>query len=276
MAESGIAELKKGGSGTPPPGPSERVGTVLDVARSHAHEVDGQARYPAEAMAALKSARLLGMMVPVALGGEGASLSEVADVCFKLGRACSSTAMIFAMHQVKAACLVRHHGGEGWQTSFLRRMAERQLLLASSTTEGGAGGAVRASDAPVVAQGRRFRLTREATVVSYGLQADAIVTTARRSPEAGPSDQLLVVLPRETYRLEQTGEWNTLGMRGTCSLGFRLEAEGDLEQVLLASYADIHTQTMTPAAHLLWGHVMWGAHDLLIAGQRVSAAGLAD
>jgi acyl-CoA dehydrogenase len=47
-------------------------------------------------------------------------------------------------------------------------------------------------------------------------------------------------------------------MRGTCSLGFRLEAEGDLEQVLPGPYADIHTQTMTTAAHLLWGSAWTG------------------
>lgn len=248
---------------------SERIEAVVAVACRHAQEVDAKGRFPAEAIAQLKAERFLGLMVPVSLGGEGASLSEIADICFKLGRACSSTALIFAMHQVKAACLVRHHGGEAWQAGFLRRIAREQLLLASSTTEGGAGGAVRSSAAPVAAQGRRFRLTREASVISYGLQADAIVTTARRSPDSAPSDQVLVVLPRETCQLEQTGAWNTLGMRGTCSLGFRLEAEGDLEQVLPAPYADIHTQTMTPAAHLLWGAAWAG-----IAAEAVDRARL--
>jgi acyl-CoA dehydrogenase len=242
----------------PRSGLTERVETVVAVAMAHAQDVDARARHPSEAVAALKAEKLLGLMVPVALGGEGAGLSEVADICFKLGRACSSTAMIFAMHQVKAACLVRHHDGEAWQTGFLRRLAGEQLLLGSSTTEGRSGGAVRASVAPVVAEGGRFRLTREATVISYGLQADAIVTTARRSADSAPSGQVLLVLPRETYRLEQTGGWSTLGMRGTCSLGFRLEAEGDLRQVLPAAYAEIHALTMTPAAHMLWGAVWTG------------------
>jgi acyl-CoA dehydrogenase len=239
-------------------GLAERVEAVVAIASREAQEVDAQGRFPAEAIAQLKAERLLGLMIPVALGGEGASLSVIADICFKLGRACSSTAMIFAMHQVKVACLVRHHHGLAWQTAFLQRAAEEQLLLASSTTEGGSGGALRTSSAPVVAEDLRFSLSRDATVISYGLQADAIVTTARRSPEAGPSDQVLVVLPRETYRLEQTGVWNTMGMRGTCSLGFRLEAEGDLEQLLPAPYAELHAQTMTPSAHLLWGSAWAG------------------
>ena len=50
-------------------------------------------------------------MVPQSLGGEGATLAELADVCFILGQACSSTALIFAMHQIKMACIIRHAKG---------------------------------------------------------------------------------------------------------------------------------------------------------------------
>ena len=38
------------------------------------------------------------------LGGEGASIADVVDVCYRLGRACASTGMVYAMHQVKVAC----------------------------------------------------------------------------------------------------------------------------------------------------------------------------
>jgi acyl-CoA dehydrogenase len=237
---------------------AQRLAAVLPIARAHADDVDARARFPTEAFEALKAARLLGVMAPIELGGEGASVSDVADLCFKLGRACASTAMIFAMHQVKLACLVRHHDNAPWQIGFLRRVAREQLLLASSTTEGKSGGAIRASEAAVDIQGGLIRLRREATVMSYGEQADAVVTTARRSPDATASDQVLVVFPRETYRLERTGSWETMGMRGTCSLGFALEAEGEPGQILPAPYSDIHAQTMTPTAHLLWTSVWAG------------------
>ncbi len=39
------------------------------------------------------------------------------EVCYTLGRACASTAMIFAMHQTKVACLVRHGRGNPWHRS---------------------------------------------------------------------------------------------------------------------------------------------------------------
>src|SRR5690348_6537315 len=86
-----------------------RAERVAEIAATHADTVDRDAIFPGQAAAALKAERLLGILVPRALGGEEASVGEVVDICYRLGRACSSTAMIYAMHQVKAACVV-HHG----------------------------------------------------------------------------------------------------------------------------------------------------------------------
>ena len=238
--------------------PRARMDAVARIAAAHAEAVDQEGRFPAETFEALKAARLLGVMVPVHLGGEGLGLGQTADLCFALGRACSSSALIFAMHQVKAACLVRHHGHSPWQLDFLRRLAREQLLLGSSTTEGNAGGAVRKSSAPIEPTPQGFHLMRAATVVSYGEQADAIVTTARRSAEAVESDQVLAVVLKQDYRLERMGRWNAMGMRGTCSHAFALEATGQADQILPVPYAEIHARTMTASAHVLWGAVWAG------------------
>jgi acyl-CoA dehydrogenase len=126
------------------------------------------------------------------------------------------------------------------------------MLLASSTTEGQNGANVRSSAAAIVLSGERVTLDRDASVVSYGAAADAIVTTARRSPESLPSDQALALFFKEDYRLERTTHWDVMGMRGTCSEGFQLLAEGDREQVLPESYDKIHRRSMVPVTHLLW------------------------
>jgi acyl-CoA dehydrogenase len=197
-------------------------------------------------------------MVPQALGGEGASVSEIAEICYSLGGACASTAMIYAMHQIKTACVVRHSDDSPWHQDFLRRAARDQLLLASSTTEGQGGGDVRSSSAAIERDGARIALNRAATVMSYGEQADAVVTTARRAPDAATSDQVLVVFEKADYSLARTVEWETLGMRGTRSAGFDLKALGSSEQILPKPYAEIHALTMTPSAHLFWSSVWAG------------------
>ena len=243
----------KGGDGL-----AERARRVAAVAAKHADSVDREARFPIEAISAAKTERLMGMMVPSAFGGEGARPSDVANVCYALGQACSSAGLIFAMHQVKVACVARHLDGGGWHAGFLRRLTQAQWLVASSTTEGQAGGDVRSSAAAVSPQQQRITLNRDASVISYGADADALVTTARRSETAAASDQVLLVLEKADYRLTRTQTWDTLGMRGTCSTGFALEADADGAQVLPEPYADIHARSMVPSAHLFWSSVWAG------------------
>ncbi len=195
---------------------------------------------------------------PLELGGESASVSDVVDVCYMLGKACASSAMIFAMHQIMVAILVRHARHSAWHRELLQRLTAEQLLFASSTTENQTGGDVRASACVVERTGSRMALVKNATVMSYGAQADGILTTARRSADSASSDQVLVAFLKKDYELERIVDWDVLGMRGTCSTGFTLRGQGSVEQVLPDAYEKIHTQSMVPVAHLTWSGVWTG------------------
>ncbi|WP_439392885.1 acyl-CoA dehydrogenase family protein [Bradyrhizobium sp. PMVTL-01] len=236
----------------------QRTANVAEVAAAEADSVDREARFPRTAIDAARKERLLGAQIPIEFGGEGASISEVAEMCYALGRACASVGMIFAMHQTKVACLVRHGAGSGWHESLMRRVAAEQLLLASSTTEGQNGGNIRFSSAAVERAGTEISLVRDATVISYGAEADGIVTVARRSESSAGSDQVLLAITRDDYTLERTLGWETLGMRGTCSAGFKLNFKGTSDQIFPVAYEKIHAQTMTPVAHLCWSSVWAG------------------
>ena len=238
MEAQQVAEPRLPGGATPTEDLPTRVKTVADVAADHAIAVDSAARFPAEAFHAIKARRLLGIQVPKALGGEGVGIGEVADVCYQLGQACGSTGMIFAMHQIKVACVMRHMGENATLQQILRRLCAEQLLLASSTTEGQGGGNIRSSEAPVEhREDGRITLERKASVISYGAYADGVVTTARRAADAAASDQVLVTLLKSDYTLK---------------------ASASAEQILPEPYENIHARTMVPFAHLLWGSVWTG------------------
>src|SRR6202035_5317199 len=149
----------------------ERTASVAATAAADAEDVDRDARFPQKAIDTARQQGLLGVQIPQQFGGDGASIFDVTDMCYTLGRACSSTAMIFAMHQTKVACLVRHGAGSAWHETLMRRVAAEQLLLASSTTEGQNGGNIRFSSAAVERAGGEISLVRNATVISYGAQA---------------------------------------------------------------------------------------------------------
>ncbi len=181
---------------------ARRTAAVATAAVAEAEAVDRDARFPQAAIDAARTQRLLGVQIPQRFGGEGAPISDVTDMCYALGRACASTAMIFAMHQTKVACLVRHGTGSAWHEKLMRRVASEQMLLASSTTEGQNGGNIRFSTAAVERTDTEISLVRNATVISYGAQADGIVTIARRANDAAGSDQVLLAITKDDYTLE--------------------------------------------------------------------------
>ena len=233
-----------------------RIG--LEVAGVAAGAVDRDARFPTEAFEAMREESLLSVLIPSELGGSGLSIGQVGDIVFELGRHCASTAMVFAMHQIQVASIVRH-GRSTFFRDYLAEVADRQLLLASATTEMGVGGDVRTSVCTVERVGAdEIRLEKMAPVISYGEHADAILATARRTPESPPNDQVLVLCRPPGLVLEAISGWDTLGFRGTCSLGFRLVAQGGTELILADSYGDISSRTMLPVSHILWSSVWRG------------------
>ncbi len=245
---------------------AKKVGATVSVA--HADAVDKEARFPRESFAALKEAKLLSAYIPKSLGGEGCTLGDISAICHALGHHCSSTAMVFAMHQIQVACLVHHGQEQAWQRTFMQELSAKQLLLASATSEAGVGGNVRQSSCAVERDAvGKFKLVKNATVISYGKEADAILVTARSGPEAPSGDQVLAVVKKQDYSLEQTGTWDTLGMRGTASYGHLLTANCHVDQILGTPYADISARTMLP-----WAHITWASLWLGIASESVNRA----
>ncbi|MBU3887761.1 acyl-CoA dehydrogenase [Methylosinus sporium] len=248
--------------------PLDRGADVVTTAARHADDVDRNGRFPIEAVRALKDARLLSLLIPVEFGGGGASLFDVAEICTSLGQRCASTAMIFAMHQIKVSSLVAHGRGSAWHEDFMRRLCDEQLLLGSATTEGGVGGNMRNSICAFERDGATFRIAKEGALISYGAYSDAILVTARRAADAPPSDQQMAVLEKSQYRLERTGGWDALGMRGTCSEGFTFSGEAPVEQIFTHDFAEIASESMLATAHLLWSAVWFGvASDALSRAQ---------
>ncbi|HEX3383324.1 MAG TPA: acyl-CoA dehydrogenase family protein [Paraburkholderia sp.] len=228
------------------------------IAAQYADAVDREARFPVEAFEALKGERLLSAMVPTEFGGAGLSLADIGAICETLGQGCASTAMIYAMHQIQVACIDTHRGASAWQARLLAQLAEQQWLLASATSEETIGGNMRTSACSVELDGARFRIEKLAPTISYGAHADGILVTARRTADAAASDQVLIVALRADTQLERRGGWDAMGMRGTCSEGFRLVATGLAEQILATPFAEIADQTMLPVSHTLWASVWTG------------------
>lgn len=228
------------------------------IAAPAAESVDRESRFPSEGIGALRQARMLSAFIPAEYGGMGCSISDLSAICTALGQYCSATAMVYAMHQSQVACIVRHVGTSSFFQRFLEELAAREGLLASATSEVGVGGDVRTSLCAVEMQNDTFTLTKQAPVISYGEDADDIMVTARRAPDAPSNDQVLVLLRKSQLTLDKTNGWDALGFRGTCSSGFKLSGGAHVEQILPAPYSDISSQTMLPVSHIVWTSLWLG------------------
>jgi acyl-CoA dehydrogenase len=234
------------------------LAAATEVAAKHAADVDSNARFPRETVDALKQAGLLSAAVPKELGGAGLGMRELAQMCATLAGSCSSSGMVLAMHHIQVACIARHSLNSAFFRSYLEELVHEQFLLASMTSEVGTSGDTRSSVCAVECSGGRFTLNKDATTGSYCAHADGIVVTSRRSVDASANDQVLVLVQKGDYTLAQTTSWDTLGMRGTCSPGFKLESSGSAEQIIPGSFADSSAQTMVPYSHILWAALWWG------------------
>ncbi len=207
-----------------PPAPSDLTtrtrALAQEVAAKHADDVDVKARFPQEAIEALRKAKLLAAAAPAELGGGGAGMYELAAMCTALAQGCGSSGMVLAMHHIQVACIARHGLSSPYFRTYLQELVERQLLIGSITSEVGVWGDTRSSICACVRAGGRF-----------------------------------------------TPTWDTMGMRGTCSPGFKMTSSGPEEQVLPGSFANASAQTMVSYSHILWSAVWLG-----IAGDAVARA----
>ena len=230
-----------------------------EVAAPNADDVDRRARFPAETVQALREEQALSAFVPPELGGAGVSFQALADCCLELGRHCGASAMVFAMHQIQVATIVRHLERDPWFERYLGELVAEQRLIASVTSEVGTGGDMGRSIAPLT-EGADGMLTfeKQAPTVSYGEYADDLLTTLRRAPDAEEGDQVLVLTRKGQAELEPTGTWDVLGMRGTCSPGYKVAATLAPEQVLSTPFSRVISESMVPISHILWSHLWLG------------------
>jgi len=230
-----------------------------EVAAPNADEVDRQARFPSETLAALRAEQALSAFIPTELGGGGVSFQALAEACTHLGRRCGASAMVFAMHQIQIVTIVRHLENASWFEAYLRDVVDEQRLVASVTSEVGTGGDMGRSVAAVdAASDGTCRFEKQAPTVSYGEHADDLLTTLRRAPDAEPGDQVLALTRSEQTTLEPAGTWDPLGMRGTCSPGFVVQAEFMPEQILPTPFPRVSVESMVPVSHILWSHLWLG------------------
>lgn len=223
-----------------------------EIASKHADDVDQKARFPIEAVTALKEIGAFIWPIQSEYGGCDASPLDLAKACYIVGQHCSATAAVLSMHYTQILSVVHHANENVRLQEYLKLVAKENRLIASVTSEVGPGGNMRSSSCAVESKGNAFRLLKQATTISYGSYADDLMITARKDTDAPANDQVLVIAKQGQFKLENIGEWDTMGMRGTCSPSATITAIGEAWQILDTPFAEIASNTMVPTSHIFW------------------------
>lgn len=197
----------------------ERARTIGPRLAEHAtrHDVDGT--FVTEAYDALRGAGLLKAAVPLELGGEGATIRELAALQRELAHHCGATALASSMHQhVVAFTAWRYRRGLPGAEATLRKVADDGLLLVS--TGGGDFTHPRGEAVPVEGGYRVSGRKRFASQSRHG----SVMSTMFVLDDAEQGRRVLnVAVPLAAEGVTVIDTWDTLGMRGTASHDIALE-----------------------------------------------------
>jgi alkylation response protein AidB-like acyl-CoA dehydrogenase len=116
--------------------------TVRELAEAKiapfAAAVDAEARFPAEALAALTVASLHAVHIPEDYGGEGADALAAVLVIEEVARACASSSLIPAVNKLGTVPLLLS-GSEELKRKYLAPVARGEAMFSYALSEAGAG-----------------------------------------------------------------------------------------------------------------------------------------
>jgi acyl-CoA dehydrogenase len=245
----------------------DRLNAVLPVVTGQARLIDERATFPEQSMAALRRSGLLGLMVPAEYGGLNGELSDLVDVAGVLAGECLSTAMIWAMHCQQVAA-VAVHGSPELRRRLLPRVARGEVYIASVTSEKGKGGHLLTAQAPLRRAGGILEIYREAPIVTGGQHADGFLITMRDSPSAPANAVSLVYADRADLAISSSGSWDPMGMRGTHSVGMRIEGRVREHNLVgrPGEFREVAVSTFAPIGHIGWAACWLGGARAALSG----------
>jgi alkylation response protein AidB-like acyl-CoA dehydrogenase len=203
---------------------SGRLDPVLGIASKHAGEVDAEGRFPDEAVVALRDSGLLGLTLPIEVGGLGAGPHELVSVIGSLAGVCGSTAMIYLMH-VSAAMPVAAAPAAGLP-DLLGRLADGSVLASLAFSEVGSRSHFWAPVSRARINGAGVRLqARKSWVTSAGHADVYVASTLTAATDTGGGGVDLFAIPAETGGVAVAGRWRGLGLRGNASTPMTFDVE---------------------------------------------------
>lgn len=209
-----------------------------EVLLPDADRIDREAVWPERGLRELAAAGLTGLQVARPLGGLGEGLLALVMIAEELGRACSSTAMCFAMHCVATRVLAAKATTDQ-EDRYLRPIAQGRHLTTLALSEPGTGAhfflprtRFRRQDDGFVVEGHKSFVTSGGNADSY------VISTVPPGAELDAGTFTCVVVDADAPQMEWLAPWEGVGMRGNSSRDLKLNGTRIPERNLLGFEGD--------------------------------------
>jgi alkylation response protein AidB-like acyl-CoA dehydrogenase len=186
------------------------------AARSADH--DARDAFVAENYRALRDAGVFSALVPLDLGGGGASHGEVCAFLRGLAGYCPSTALALSMHQHLVAAAVANDRAGRPGRKLLEKVAATEAILVST----GANDWLESNGRAERVEGG-FRITAVKPFASGVPLGDLLITSAAYDDPAEGPQVLHFPLPLSSEGVMLVDDWQTLGMRATGSQTVKID-----------------------------------------------------
>ena len=185
---------------------------------------DKAGRFSTEAIESLGASGLLGLMLPVDLGGSGLGPRTFAAVVATLAEADASVAMVYLMHILgTATILAARPGAAEAVTPILREIGAGRHLSTLAFSEAGSRSHFWAPVSRAHRNGNGIRISAKKSWVTSAGHAQSYVVSSLAPEGIGPTDSTLYLLPAKTAGLSVVAPWDGLGLRANASAPITLE-----------------------------------------------------
>ncbi len=173
---------------------------------------DAENKFAEKNFSLLKEKGVYKSLIPVDLGGAGASYSDVCNFLKDLAHFCPSTSLTLSMHMHLVAVLVfKHMNGDAAATKTLKAVAEKDLILLST----GGGDWVSSNGSAIKTDGGYIINCRKSFCSGSPIANVAVMSCAY---DDGKQERVLhFSVPMNAAGVEIDYDWNAMGMRGTGS-----------------------------------------------------------
>jgi alkylation response protein AidB-like acyl-CoA dehydrogenase len=196
--------------------PNVLDGIIRETVAPAAEEIDRTGAFPRDALNALGTAGLLGLVSSSEVGGLGESHRAATLVVERIAAACASTAMVVCMHYAGTA-VIEAHGPQAVREAIARGRHITTLAF----SEQGSRSHFWAPTSTAHQMESNVRLDAQKSWVTSAGQADSYVWSSRPLTAEGQSTIWLV--PAETAGLTIPSQFDGMGLRGNHSSPVKAE-----------------------------------------------------